>query len=218
MPPGLTHVPTSCFVINISDRDSFSGHQQSTCCKSCPSCLPAPISRFPEDYGKGSSCLTPASQVRNSEGGRRDGYFLPNCCFLVLKLTFLNGRSGKEVGFHSTHCVGHLGCVGEHLERRRVSTWERFPVEMKKGCVCKVQGGKTPFGLINEVISLNEPLGRQAQVGEVQAGLVEERCHLKAFSCPSLPACPEDSQDTPLACTHAAPSQNFWDWRNESRN
>lgn len=73
-----------------------------------------------------------------------------------------------------------------------------FPLERKKGRVCKARGGKTPCGFINEVISPNESLGRQAQVGEVRAGPVEERCHFPAFYCPSLPARPEDSRDAPL--------------------
>lgn len=74
------------------------------------------------------------------------------------------------------------------------STWERFPAEMKNDSEFKAQGRKNPCGFINEVISLNESLGRQAQVGEAWAGPAEERCPFKAFSCPSLPACPEDSQ------------------------
>lgn len=41
--PGLMCVPTSCFVINHNDRDLFSRHQQSTCCKSCPSHLSVPV-------------------------------------------------------------------------------------------------------------------------------------------------------------------------------
>lgn len=79
---------------------------------------------------------------------------------------------------------------------------------MKKGRICKAQAGKTPCGFIYEVISLNESLGRQAQVGEVWAGPVEERCHFKAFYCPSLPACPEDSQDTPLG---------MYSWESEAK-
>lgn len=75
-----------------------------------------------------------------------------------------------------------------------------FPCGDEKGLrLCKAPGGKTPCGFINEVISPNESPGRQAQVGEPWAGPGEERCAFKAFSCPSFPARPEDSLDTPVA-------------------
>lgn len=75
-----------------------------------------------------------------------------------------------------------------------------FPCADEKGLrLCKAPRGKTPRGFINEVISPNESAGRQAQVGEPWAGPGEERCAFKAFSCPSFPAWPEDSLDTPDA-------------------